>query len=79
MNKPADVTEIQRLLNLVPAVQGGADPPLIGIGICDTATLAAILNFQKKQVPAFADGRIDPGGPTLAKLNKLAAAPGPSA
>ena len=29
------------------------------------------------QVPAFADGRIDPGGPTLAKLNALASAPGP--
>ena len=78
VNKPADVTEIQRLLNLVPAAQGGAAPPLLAIGTCDPATLAAILNFQKKQVPAFADGRIDPGGPTLAKLNKLAGSPAPS-
>jgi hypothetical protein len=76
-NLPADVTEIQQLLNKVPAVQGGASPPFVVFGTCDSATLAAILKFQKKQVPAFADGRIDPGGPTLAKLNALAGAPGP--
>ncbi len=77
-NIPADVTEIQQLLNKVPAVQGGAAPPFTAFGTCDSATLAAILKFQKKQVPAFADGRIDPGGPTLARLNALAG-PGPSA
>src|SRR5580765_4620321 len=73
-NQPTDVTEIQRLLNEVPADKGGASPPFVAFGTCDAATLAAILNFQKKQVPAFADGRIDPGGPTLARLNVLAAA-----
>jgi hypothetical protein len=78
VNKPADVTEVQRLLNLVPAAKGGAAPPLLAIGTCDPATLAAILNFQKTQVPTFADGRIDPGGPTLARLNKLAASPAPT-
>lgn len=77
-NLPADVTEIQRLLNLVPVAQGGPAPPFFTFGTCDAATLAAILRFQKTQVPAFADGRIDPGGPTLAKLNALAAAPGPT-
>src|SRR5712691_4032712 len=79
VNKPTDVTEIQQLLNKVPVAQGGAAPPFLVFGTCDSATLAAILSFQKKQVPAFADGRIDPGGPTLAKLNALAAAgPGPT-
>jgi hypothetical protein len=77
VNIPADVTEIQRLLNLVPVAKGGAAPPFLVFGTCDPATRAAILRFQKEQVPAFADGRIDPGGPTLAKLNALAAAPGP--
>jgi hypothetical protein len=78
VNKPVDVTEIQKLLNQVPAVQGGASPPLTVSGTCDAATLAAILRFQKTQVPKFADGRIDPGGPTLAKLNALAAAGNPT-
>ena len=77
VNIIADVTEIQRLLNLVPVAKGGAAPPFVVFGTCDPATRAAILRFQKAQVPAFADGRIDPGGPTLAKLNALAAAPGP--
>ena len=77
VNKPADVTEVQQLLNQVPVAQGGAAPPFLLFGTCNSATLAAILRFQKMQVPAFADGRIDPGGPTLAKLNKLAAGPGP--
>jgi hypothetical protein len=77
VNLPADVTEIQRLLNLVPVAKGGAAPPFFVFGTCDPATKAAILRFQKAQVPAFADGRIDAGGPTLAKLNALAAAPSP--
>jgi hypothetical protein len=78
VNKPADVTEIQRLLNLVPVAKGGAAPPFVVFGVCDPATKTAILRFQKAQVPAFADGRIDPGGPTLAKLNALAAASSPT-
>jgi hypothetical protein len=78
VNVIADVTEIQRLLNLVPVAQGGASPPFTVFGTCDAATRAAILRFQKAQVPAFADGRIDPGGPTLTKLNALAAASGPT-
>ena len=76
-NKPADVTEIQQLLNKVPAAKGGAAPPFVVFGTCDSATLAAILKFQKMQVPAFADGRVDPAGPTLAKMNALAGPPGP--
>ncbi len=76
-NEPADVSEIQRLLNLVPVSQGGAAPPFFVFGTCDPATQAAILRFQKIQVPVFADGRIDPGGPTLARLNALAAPPTP--
>ena len=79
-NDPADVTEIQRLLNLVPVAKGGAAPPFFVFGTCDPTTKAAILRFQKAQVPAFADGRVDPGGPTLAKLNALAApSPAPGA
>ena len=78
VNMIADVTEIQRLLNLVPVAKGGASPPFTVLGTCDAATRAAILRFQKAQVPAFADGRIDPGGPTLTKLNALAAASSPT-
>jgi len=77
-NRLADVTEIQRLLNLVPVSKGGASPPFFTFGVCTPDVSAAILRFQKLQVPAFADGRIDPGGPTLAKLNAMAAAPGPA-
>jgi peptidoglycan hydrolase-like protein with peptidoglycan-binding domain len=76
VNAPADVSEIQRLLNAAPAAQGGATPPLSVDGICGGLTQAAILRFQKSQAPAFADGRIDPGGPTLARLNALAVTPG---
>jgi peptidoglycan hydrolase-like protein with peptidoglycan-binding domain len=76
VNAPADVSEIQRLLNSAPAAQGGANPSLSVDGICGGLTQAAILRFQKAQAPAFADGRIDPGGPTLARLNALAVTPG---
>ena len=75
-NDPPDISEVQRLLDAVPAAQGGATPSLSVDGICGPATQAAILRFQKTQVPAFADGRIDPGGPTLARLNALASVPG---
>jgi len=44
-NKPADVTEIQQLLNKVPAAKGGAAPPFVVFGTCNSATLAAILKF----------------------------------
>ena len=77
-NNPADITEIQQLLNKVPAAKGGAAPPFVVFGTCNSATLAAILKFQKMQVPAFADGRVDPGGPTVTKMNALAGPPGPT-
>ena len=77
-NNPADVTEIQQLLNKIPAAKGGTAPPFVVFGTCNSATLAAILKFQKMQVPAFADGRVDPGGPTLTKMIALAGPPGPS-
>jgi hypothetical protein len=76
VNAPADVAEVQRLLNGVPAAQGGAMPTLLETGTCGAATRAAILHFQKVRAPTFADGRIDPGGPTLAGLNALAVLPG---
>lgn len=76
VNNPADVIEIQRLLNGVPAPQGGPFPALLMTGNCDQGTRSAILRFQKIQAPSFADGRIDPGGPTLAQLNAVAAVPG---
>jgi hypothetical protein len=65
-----DTRTVQRALNRVKPEQGGPTP-LLGIdGIFGPKTRAAICRFQSQQV-GFADARLDPGGPTLAKLNQL--------
>ncbi len=67
-NKPADVVTIQTLLNLVPPAKGGPLPVLDPDGACGPMTISAILKFQAACFGA-GDGRVDPGGQTLGKLN----------
>jgi hypothetical protein len=42
--------------------------------VCGPRTVGAIQNFQVRQLGfKMADGRVDPGGPTLKKLNEFSA------
>lgn len=69
-NLQADVKRVQRLLNEVPPEAGGAQPQLEVDGIVGPLTQRAILRFQKTL--GLSDGRVDPGGPTNARLESLA-------
>lgn len=71
-NLTADVMLVQRLLNDVPPDKGGAQPQLEVDGIVGPLTLGAISKFQRTL--GFSDGRVDPGGPTIARLELLAGA-----
>ena len=72
VNRKADSTTVQELLNEVPAGQGGPSPQLAVDGLPWTKTIAAIRNFQKVQLGhKWPDGRVDPNGKTLAKLNEF--------
>ena len=81
INRPADVVEIQKALNRVPAEQGGADPQLTVDGLSGPMTRGAIRTFQTKQFPGVpADSRVDPKQRTIGRINEiLAAQPTPSA
>jgi hypothetical protein len=71
-NLDLDVRTIQDLLNKVPVDQGGPKVPLEIDGICGPLTRGAIQNFQLRQFGwSGADGRVDPGHQTLAKLNEF--------
>ncbi|MFO1162324.1 MAG: hypothetical protein U1E60_26030 [Reyranellaceae bacterium] len=75
INHPADVLEIQKALNGVPAVQGGADPQLTPDGLCGPLTRGAIRTFQVKQFPGIPpDSRIDPKQRTIGRINEILAA-----
>ena len=67
---PQDVFTVQYLLNCVPCNQGGPMPELAVDGIAGPKTVAAIMRFQRGCL-AFPDGRVDPGGPTLARLQQF--------
>lgn len=71
-NDPQDSAAIQNALNRVSAAQGGANPPLAVDGLPWGKTIAAIRKFQARQ-GLVADGRVDPNGPTLRRLNALLA------
>jgi hypothetical protein len=72
VNRKADSMTVQELLNEVPAAQGGPSPQLVVDGLPWTKTIAAIRNFQKVQLDfKWPDGRVDPNGKTLAKLNEF--------
>ena len=77
VNVIADVTEIQRLLNLVPGAKGGASPPF--------TVSAPAMPPRERRSCAFRRRRSllcrwphHPGRPTLTKLNALAAASSPT-
>jgi len=71
-NLPDDVRTVQELLNEVPATAGGPAPPLVPDSICGPKTIGAIQAFQLHHFGfSGADGRVDPGGRTLAKLNEF--------
>jgi hypothetical protein len=65
-----DTTTIQQALNRAQPEQGGPMPSLRVDGIVGPKTIGAISRFQSQQV-GFPDGRVDPGGKTLARLNQL--------
>lgn len=78
-NHAPDVIRIQRALNRLLTADGGPSVKLSEDGICGPKTIAAILGFQSRL--QFHDGRIDPGGPTLAALEASvasASAPDPA-
>lgn len=71
-NRADDVITIQQLLDQVPLDSGGPVPALKVDGICGPKTGDAIQKFQLKHFGwKLADGRVDPGGPTLEKLNEF--------
>ena len=71
-NIDPDVRTIQELLNKVPSGQGGPKVPLEVDGKCGSLTRGAIQNFQLHHFGwSGADGRVDPGMQTLAKLNEF--------
>ncbi|MDQ4122819.1 MAG: peptidoglycan-binding protein [Acidobacteriota bacterium] len=72
VNKRDDVSTIQQALNDVPLDQGQPIPLLVVDGICGSKTKNAIQKFQVKHFGwGAADGRVDAGGLTIAKLNQL--------
>jgi hypothetical protein len=64
------VLTVQRLLNGVPPGEGQPTPLLAEDGWIGPKTVGAINRFQKKQF-GWQDGRVDPKGPTLRRLNAL--------
>ena len=76
-NVADDVRKIQRLLNTVPAQEGGPTAPgssgvLAVDGLCGPLTRKAIVVFQKKQFPTLPpDGVVDPDRRTLYVLNSF--------
>ncbi len=67
-NRSPDVRKIQRLLNAV--FPSGS---IANTGSCDAKTVQRIKRFQRRFMSS-PDGRVDPGGGTLRRLNR--AAPG---
>jgi peptidoglycan hydrolase-like protein with peptidoglycan-binding domain len=77
-NLSPDVKIVQELLNNVPADSGGPLPLLAVDGIAGPKTNSAIQKFQQRQIGfSGADGRVDPNGPTLKKLNEFDTSPAP--
>lgn len=67
---PADTVTVQQLLNQVAAGQGNPVPLLEVDGLCGPKTIDAIQRFQLQHFGwSGADGRVDPAGQTLARLN----------
>jgi hypothetical protein len=73
VNLPGDTRTVQELLNDARADTGL--PPIKVDGLVGPETIGAIRQFQQSRL-GFADGRVDPGGPTLQALNAAEAPPG---
>lgn len=71
VNVAEDVSVVQELLNIAPCVFGGPLQPIAIDGLVGPETIGAIKRFQTRSL-GFADGRVDPNGKTLAKLNSFA-------
>ena len=72
LNQLSDVVIIQQALNDVLIYQGRPNPLLEVDGNCGAKTKSAIQNFQLKHFGwSGADGRVDPNGATIAKLNEV--------
>jgi hypothetical protein len=70
-NRHDDVVTVQELLNQVPPDEGGPQPVLTVDGLCGPKTNAAIQKFQLHHFGwGGADGRVEPGRQTIAKLNE---------
>ncbi len=65
-NQKPDTRKVQRLLNAVFPTR-----PVSVSGVCDAATVRRIEAFQRRFM-ANPDGRVDPGGRTLRRLNECA-------
>ena len=75
-NIESDVRVIQELLNNVPLTALGPVRDLDVDGVYGPLTRAAIIDFQKFHFGLqAADGRVDPGRPTITKLNEFEAVP----
>ncbi len=71
-NLANDVKTIQDTLNRVSPAEGGASPLLVVDGICGQKTKDAIQKFQLQQFGwSGADGKINPGGQTITRLNEI--------
>jgi peptidoglycan hydrolase-like protein with peptidoglycan-binding domain len=70
INRKDDVLKIQRLLNLIEVKDGGPLPLLAVDGLVGPKTIGAIRTFQQFHHTAN-DNRVDPGGPTLKKMNEV--------
>lgn len=70
----SDVQLVQGLLNVAGSFASAGKPPLKIDGLVGPLTIATISRFQSATL-RFADGRIDPHGPTLARLNVLTPLP----
>lgn len=67
VNNRSDVSTVQRLLNRFPQL---GDTPLKVDGLCGRGTISRIRAFQSQVLKSSRpDGRVDPGGRTLAALN----------
>jgi hypothetical protein len=71
VNRRDDTRTIQALLGDLQIAEGL--PPLKVDGIVGLKTISAILAFQKQHPGLARDGRIDPNGPTLLKLDEKCA------
>ena len=77
-NWVADQQTVIALLNLIPALDGGAEASIAGRvvgGLSSDALYNAILRFQKRYSPARQSGFVDPGDAVLARMELLTLRP----